>query len=81
LAKELKARHGLEVEVGARLHTARHAITFRRITAEAYAARLVRRPPADPARFTWVDPRHLDGLPLSSLTRKLLRGMGLEGRR
>lgn len=76
LARELRARHGLGVAVGALALTARHAITFRRITADAYHARLVERPPEDPARFTWVDPQRLDGLPLASLTRKLLRGAG-----
>lgn len=75
LVEELRARHGLEVEIGARVHTTRHAITFRRITVEAYAARLLGPPPrSGTRRFAWVAPSDLEELPLSSLTRKLLRG-------
>lgn len=76
LVDELRARHGLRVSLGERLLTTRHAITFRRITAEAYRARLLDEPPDDPTRFTWADPRRLGGLALSSLTGKLLRAAG-----
>ena len=73
LERELRETHGLEVVAGALLGQARHAITFRRIRAEAYAARLRREPVADPDRFTWAGPDDLAPLPMSSLTRKIIR--------
>ncbi len=73
LEHELRERHGLDVVAGALLGQARHAITFRRIRAEAYAARLRREPLADPDRFTWAGPEDLSRLPMSSLTRKIIR--------
>lgn len=72
LARELRERHGLELRVGPLVARARHAITFRRIVLEAYAATLRRRPPADADRFRWAAPDELVALPLSSMTRKLL---------
>ena len=74
LVPELLSVHGLHVVPGALLSRARHAITFRRIRVEAYRARLRRRPPADPERFRWVSPAELAGLPISSLTRKVIAG-------
>lgn len=76
LVRELRAHHGLQVALGALAHVARHAITFRRITAEAYRARLLAAPDEDPAHLTWIDPREPLALPTSSLTRKLLRAAG-----
>jgi A/G-specific adenine glycosylase len=73
LERELREIHGLELERGALLGRARHAITFRRIRVEAYAARLLREPPRDPDRFLWVAPADLSRLPISSLTRKIIR--------
>jgi A/G-specific adenine glycosylase len=74
LVAEIRARHGLEVEPGALLARARHAITFRRIRVEAYAGRLRREPPRDPERFVWAGPDELASLPMSSLTRKVIAG-------
>lgn len=74
LVPELLRVHGLYVVPGALLSRARHAITYRRIRVEAYRARLRRRPPADPERFRWVSPAELAGLPVSSLTRKVIAG-------
>lgn len=75
LAPELLARHRLSVEPGPLLARARHAITFRRIRVEAYRARLRREPPADPERYRWVAPSEVASLPISSMTRKVLRGL------
>jgi 8-oxo-dGTP diphosphatase len=76
LARELKQRHGLDLVPGKLVGRGRHAITFRRIRLEAYSSRLRRRPPADPERFRWVTPEEMASLPVSSLTRKVLRGLG-----
>jgi A/G-specific adenine glycosylase len=76
LARELKQRHGLDLVPGRLVAQGRHAITFRRIRLEAYASRLRRRPPEDPERFRWVTPEEMAALPVSSLTRKMLRGLG-----
>jgi A/G-specific adenine glycosylase len=74
LAAQLLSAHGLHVVPGALLSRGRHAITFRRIRVETYRARLRRRPPEDPERFRWVSPSELAGLPISSLTRKVIVG-------
>jgi len=74
LVEEVRARHGLEVEPGALVARARHAITFRRIRVEAYEGRLRREPPRDPERFIWAGPDELASLPMSSLTRKVIAG-------
>ena len=73
LERELRLVHGLFVERGALLGRARHAITFRRIRVETYGARLRREPPTDPDRFLWASPADLPRLPMSSLTRKIIR--------
>jgi A/G-specific adenine glycosylase len=75
LARELLVRHGLAVVPGALLARARHTVTFRRIRVEAYRARLRRNVPADPERYRWVTTAELDSLPVSSMTRKILRGL------
>jgi adenine-specific DNA glycosylase len=75
LAGELRRRHGLDLVPGALLVRVRHAITFRRIRAEGYPARLRRAPPVDAERFRWVRPEELASLPVSSLTRKLISGL------
>jgi A/G-specific adenine glycosylase len=75
LARELRERHGLLVTPGALAVRARHAITFRRIRLLGYRARLRRLPPDDPDRFAWVRPQELGSLPVSSMTRKLVRGL------
>jgi A/G-specific adenine glycosylase len=73
LAHELRARHGLIVERGPLVAKARHAITYRKIQVLGYRSRLTRRLPADPERFRWATPAELQTLPVSSLTRKLVR--------
>jgi hypothetical protein len=55
---------------------ARHAITFRRIRVEGYRARLEGDVPGDPERFRWAGPDDIASIPMSSLSRKLLRGLG-----
>ena len=54
---------------------ARHAITHRRIRLEGYRARLKSTPPSDPDSFRWATRGEIDSLPVSSMTRKLLRGL------
>jgi A/G-specific adenine glycosylase len=75
LARELLARHDLAVVPGVLLTRARHTVTFRRIRVEAYRARLRRQPPADPDRYRWIAPADVSSLPVSSMTRKILRGL------
>lgn len=75
LVGELRQKHGLEITALGLLARARHAITFRRIRVEAYRARLLRRPAADPDRYTWATPAEAAALPTSSLTKKLLRAL------
>lgn len=76
LARELEERHGLRVVPGPLAVRARHAITFRRITLEGYRARLRPPVPIDPERFLWARPEEVAALPVSSSTRKLLKGLG-----
>ena len=75
LARELRERHGLELTPGPLVARGRHAITYRRIRLEAYRARLRQDPPADAERFLWATPEEIAALPVSSLTRKVLRGL------
>jgi A/G-specific adenine glycosylase len=75
LARELRDRHGLEVVPGTLLTRARHAITFRRISVEAYRARLRREPPKDTDHFLWATPSEIGALAVSSMTQKVLRGL------
>ncbi len=75
LAKELKRRHGLDLVPGALAVRARHAITYRRIRLEGYRARLRRPAPEDPERYLWATPDQIAALAVSSMTRKLLRGL------
>ena len=75
LARELLSSHGLAVLPGPLVGRARHAVTFRRIHVEIYRARLRRQPPADPERYRWVALAEVSSLPVSSMTRKILRGL------
>ncbi len=75
LVREAREGHGLKLAPGALLATARHAITFRRIRVEAYAATLLARPPRDRERVRFVAPDELAALPLAALSRKALRGL------
>jgi 8-oxo-dGTP diphosphatase len=75
LAPELETRYGLHVVPGTLAVRARHSITFRRITLEGYRARLKPPVPSDSDRFVWARPEEVEGLPVSSSTRKLLLGL------
>ena len=76
LVRELSERHGLQVEPGPLAVRARHAITYRRIRVEAYRSRLLRRPAADSERYVWATPDEIAStLPVSSMTRKMIRGL------
>src|SRR5262245_53410246 len=76
LPRELRERHGLEVVPADLAVRVRHAITFRRIRVEAYRARLLRAPRRDPERLRWATPQEIADLPVSSLTRKIVAGLG-----
>ena len=76
LVRELRERHGLEIECGQPVARARHAITFRRLSVVGYQARLRGRLPRDQERFRWAAPEELAGLAVSSMTRKLLKSAG-----
>ncbi len=80
-AAELRERLGLHLRLGVLLGQARHAITFRRIRARVHAARLERPLPPGDGRWLWAAPEELAGLPLTTLTRKLLAAARNEGRR
>jgi A/G-specific adenine glycosylase len=75
VARELEDRYGLRIVPGPLVVRARHAITHRRITLEGYRSHLVSPVPSDPERFRWVAPDELGALAVSSMTRKLLRGL------
>jgi A/G-specific adenine glycosylase len=75
LARELLSRHGLAVVPGALIARVRHAVTFRRIRVEAYRTRLRRQPAPDPDRYRWVALPEVASMPVSSMTRKILRGL------
>lgn len=73
LASDLRARLKLHLRPGPLLGDAGHAITFRRIRARLYAARLERPLPRREGRWLWATPAELEAVPLTTLTRKLLR--------
>jgi A/G-specific adenine glycosylase len=75
LPGEVEERYGLRVVPGPLVVRARHAITYRRILLEGYRSRLESPVPSDPERFRWVRPGEVSALPVSSMTRKLLRGL------
>jgi len=75
LAREVEERHGLRLVPGALVVEARHAITFRRIRAFGYRSRVEGGVPVDAERFRWAGPADMASIPMSSLTRKLLRGL------
>jgi A/G-specific adenine glycosylase len=75
LPGEVAERYGLRVVPGPLVVRARHAITHRRIVLEGYRSRLESPVPSDPERFRWVSPGEVSALPVSSMTRKLLRGL------
>ena len=74
LVREAKARYGLSLRLGSLCATGRHAITFRRIQLEGYAATLEK--PArlgDGESLRWIEPEDLGSVGTSSISRKLLR--------
>jgi A/G-specific adenine glycosylase len=75
LRHELRERYGLRVVPGPLRVRARHAITYRRIRLEGYAASLEGPPPRDEERFRWVASEEVGALPVSSMTKKLFRGL------
>jgi A/G-specific adenine glycosylase len=75
LVSELKDRLGIDLVPGPLVVRARHSITYRRIRVEGYRARLRRPPPNDPDRFRWTTPAEVRDLPVSSMTKKLVRGL------
>jgi A/G-specific adenine glycosylase len=75
LARQIEERYGIRVEPETLVVRTRHAITHRRITLEGYRARLRSTVPSDPERFRWVSPGDMGSLPVSAMTRKLLRGL------
>ncbi len=75
LVADLRARHGLRIAPGPLVVRARHAITFRRISLEAYLARLVAEPPPDPERFRWATAAEIALIPTSSMTQKIVKGL------
>jgi adenine-specific DNA glycosylase len=75
LVGEARARYGLHLVPHGLAVEARHAITYRRIRVLGYRATLARQPPADPERFRWAAPDDIASLPVSSMTRKVLRGL------
>jgi 8-oxo-dGTP diphosphatase len=75
LAREVEERYGLRIEPGALAVRARHAITHRRIKLEGYHSKLTSPAPTDPERFRWVTVGEVTDLPVSSMTKKLLRGL------
>jgi A/G-specific adenine glycosylase len=72
LARALAQRHNLRVTIGPLLAVVRHAITFRRIRVEVYAADMVGALPHDEEHIRWVTPAEMATLPLSSMTHKIL---------
>ena len=75
LVRELRERHGLEIECGPLVARARHAITYRRLSLVGYRARLRGQLPKDPERFRWAAPDEIAALAVSSMTRKLLESV------
>ena len=75
LVREVQERHGLRIVPGPLAVRARHAVTYRRITLEGYAARLRPPVPEDPERFLWARLDEVARLPVASSTRKLLKGL------
>lgn len=78
LRRQLLATTGVRASRPLPLATLRHAVTRFRITLDCYEARcLASSPPREaegkPVERKWVDPRALDGYPLSVTARKLAR--------
>jgi A/G-specific adenine glycosylase len=72
LVETVRREHGVVLEPGELIATARHAITFRRIRVEAYVARAVGSLPRDPRRLCFASAEEAAALPVGALSRKLL---------
>ena len=72
LPRVLAESHGLAIVAGPLLAVVRHAITFRRIRVEVYAADLAGPLPLDAERVRWVTAAEIAALPISSMTHKIL---------
>lgn len=68
----IATRYGLRVAAVAKLVEVQHAITNRRIRAEAWTGQLLDPVPAGRDGTLWAAPRRLPSLPVSGITRKLL---------
>jgi len=73
LVPEVRKLHGLDVVPGTLIGRIRHAITFRRISVEAYRTRLKTPSPQDSDQFRWATPKEVSSLPVSSMTKKILK--------
>jgi hypothetical protein len=79
-SREVAARYGLRIAAVTRLVEVRHAITNRRIRAEAWTGRLAGPAPADPEHVLWASVERLSSLAVSGITRKLVAAVpGLTG--
>lgn len=78
LAARLGERLGLGAQVGDHLASVDHVFTHRRLSLQIYAVPSVSGRPENLwyTESRWVDPEALDGVPLSSLTRKVLTALG-----
>jgi A/G-specific adenine glycosylase len=63
---------GQRVELGEHLTTIKHGVTRYRITLVCHEARWIDGPP-DRGDLRWVEPRHLDQIPLNVTSRKISR--------
>lgn len=79
LTAELARRFARDVALGGELVRIRHAITRRRFTVRAFAARAVPSLRADPGRRAWLDLESLDDYPVSSMTSKVLAALARLG--
>ena len=75
LERELRDTHGLEIEPLQLLVRSATASPSDGIRLEGYRARLKRPAPDDPERFRWIRPNELAQLAVSSMTRKLIKGL------
>jgi A/G-specific adenine glycosylase len=73
LAEDLRRLYGMEIEPGPLLLRTRHTVTYRRIRLEAHTARLRSKPTSITHEYLWVAHHAIEGLPASSLTRKIVK--------
>jgi A/G-specific adenine glycosylase len=75
LVREVRERYGLELEPTRAVAKVRHSIMNRKITLHAFEARLKDRIGKPSSLRTWVEPKNVDKLPVSSMTLKVLKGL------